>query len=374
MAEVMEMLEARVTALSEYFKSDEPKILKFELKNSSDQDLYVLKWYTPLEGLISNCLKVWRDNEYVEYDGPLFKRGRPGAQDYVFIKAGETVSNNFNLDEAYSTSSVGRYRVDLNIEIKDFFIPGSEADFIKYLKVESNAGGRDVFTAGSEDAPIKNFKNEDIPDQVMSLNGDSTNFTVVEGEGAPLLTAGEISRGPSSEAKLKSAAPLVGTAKEPTFVGGTATQKAEVKKAHFDGYKLCTDALDGLANDADYVEWFGVHTAARFDIVKQTFSKVKSRMESTVFEYQLDPGPSCRDNTYAYTHSGDTKIYLCALFWSAPATGTDSKAGTVLHEHTHASASTDDLAYGQTNCRALARSKPDDAIKNADNYEYYSGG
>ncbi|HBI44476.1 MAG TPA: hypothetical protein DDY78_16735, partial [Planctomycetales bacterium] len=71
---------------------------------------------------------------------------------------------------------------------------------------------------------------------------------------------------------------------------------------------------------------------------------------------------------------GDTTIWFCGAFWAAPATGADSKAGTVVHEHSHSDANTDDLTYGQTNARALATSKPDQAVRNADNYEYYAGG
>ncbi|HEY0511470.1 MAG TPA: M35 family metallo-endopeptidase [Thermoanaerobaculia bacterium] len=29
------------------------------------------------------------------------------------------------------------------------------------------------------------------------------------------------------------------------------------------------------------------------------------------------------------------KVHLCGAFWSAPATGTDSKAGTLIHEISH---------------------------------------
>ena len=42
------------------------------------QDLYVLKWFTPLEGLNSDCLAVVRDGKSkVPYDGPMIKRGKP---------------------------------------------------------------------------------------------------------------------------------------------------------------------------------------------------------------------------------------------------------------------------------------------------------
>ncbi len=85
-----------------------------------------------------------------------------------------------------------------------------------------------------------------------------------------------------------------------------------------------------------------------------------------------DPGYG--GSIYAYTYKGMTTNWMCDLFWSALATGTDSKAGTVLHEHSHASAYTDDITYGQANCRHLAVNNPDKAVQNADSHEYYAGG
>ena len=41
-------------------------------------------------------------------------------------------------------------------------------------------------------------------------------------------------------------------------------------------------------------------------------------------------------------------MWLCNAFWNAPATGTDSKAGTIVHESMHWNiiAGCDDNAYG----------------------------
>jgi peptidyl-Lys metalloendopeptidase len=35
-------------------------------------------------------------------------------------------------------------------------------------------------------------------------------------------------------------------------------------------------------------------------------------------------------------------------------------------------AGTDDFAYGQTAAKSLATSNPDDAVRNADNHEYFA--
>ena len=82
----------------------------------------------------------------------------------------------------------------------------------------------------------------------------------------------------------------------------------------------------------------------------------------------------CQD-TYAYVYPNEPYlIYFCGLFFSAPFTGTDSKAGVFVHELSHFNiiAGTDDVVYGQANARELARSYPATAITNADNYEYFA--
>ena len=67
-------------------------------------------------------------------------------------------------------------------------------------------------------------------------------------------------------------------------------------------------------------------------------------------------------------------VYLCGAFWNADATGTDSKAGTLVHETSHFTeiAGTEDLAYGQSSCKSLAKSNPANARNNADSHEFFA--
>ena len=68
------------------------------------------------------------------------------------------------------------------------------------------------------------------------------------------------------------------------------------------------------------------------------------------------------------------KIYVCKVFWSAPMAGTDSKAGTLIHEMSHFDvvAATDDFVYGQSGAKNLAITDPNKAVNNADNHEYFA--
>ena len=83
----------------------------------------------------------------------------------------------------------------------------------------------------------------------------------------------------------------------------------------------------------------------------------------------------CNQSYYAYVYpTKPYEIFVCRAFWSAPNTGTDSRAGTLIHEMSHFNvvAGTDDVVYGQTGARSLAISDPNAALNNADSHEYFA--
>jgi hypothetical protein len=104
------------------------------------------------------------------------------------------------------------------------------------------------------------------------------------------------------------------------------------------------------------------------------------------------------DNSlYAYVYPDDAshKIYLAPAFERAPLTGEDSKAGTLSHEMSHFqdvgktsenlawydlydrftdTGGTQDHVYGASGARQLAKDNPYNALRNADNFEYYVEG
>lgn len=64
-------------------------------------------------------------------------------------------------------------------------------------------------------------------------------------------------------------------------------------------------------------------------------------------------------------------IRLGPAFFDAPLTGQDSRAGTLIHEVSHLVGGTADYAYEVPNAYKLAQTRPQKAIRNADNYEYF---
>jgi hypothetical protein len=91
--------------------SGENVVLEFTLTNSSDAGLYVLNWYTPLEGLGGEIFRVKRDGLPLPYEGPLAYRADPTPDVYLFLAAGASVSVSVDLTRAYDFSEPGEYTI-----------------------------------------------------------------------------------------------------------------------------------------------------------------------------------------------------------------------------------------------------------------------
>ena len=330
--------------------NDEPVEIKFEIINDTAEDIYVLKWQTPLEGLKSDCLKVMVNGHRVKYDGKLVKRREPRKQDYVLIKAGESLSKTIDLSVAYNVSEQGEYEVTFD-ERKLVILPP-----------EGGAG-----LEGLSDLAPETTTLEVIP--------QPTNF-YIEAGAEPRQTIGQRMRAELekkmelNDLVLEAAIPQL---QDIGFVGGTGGQKNAVRAAHENAYNYVKAGLEQLNNNENYKEWFGNHTAIREEKVRKRLLAVKNAMESKTFVYDLSGDAECADGDFAFTFFGVSAIWFCSLFWDAPARGIASKAGTIVHEHTHSSAEVEDIRdmYGVEACRKLAIEKPDDALNNADNYEFF---
>lgn len=329
-------------------------IVRFELMNSSDTHFWVLSWFTPLEGIDSDCLTVRRNGKTkIVYDGPLIKRGAPGTGDYLLVRAGETIQTEFDLSESYSLSRPGTYSVSLNIRNIEYFPATGKRPRLTPRKLSQ----------------IKSLR--------QSIIASST--TIVISKTARIRrTRGELARAESTR-RLPSQLLETFVAKRPRpdgarpakFLGGTAAQRRQVQRAHDDGFQLCQDSLERLTNDDGYRDWFGHHTSFRFSKVLKSYARIISRMRSRDCIYDLR-GNTCRRGAYGMTYRNSSVIWLCEGFWQASATGQNSRAGTIVHEHSHCAARTLDFTYGFEQARALAAESPEKAIRNADNFEYFA--
>ncbi|WP_316753713.1 M35 family metallo-endopeptidase [Pedobacter gandavensis] len=346
-------LDINIYALDAYKKDEEANLI-FEIKNISNQVVQILKWNTPLEGIISPCLIVKSGNKVIPYDGMMVKRGKPGKEDFMTLEPDQSVSNRIDLSRAYDLK--GHENIKVNFDPKAF----------SYFPDRSLTRALEEAVAATH--PLDTYK-------TFQLSIKPATFKIAGGR-TFRQTEGAFHRSQDQKKSrngLRSKKAASGGLRACTFNGGTAGQQSQAGDAHNNGYALATVALATIANDPTYNMWFGSYSGNRPGTVTGNFQKIVDNMETKSFQYDLT-GEGCPSGAYGYTYKDSTTVWFCSAFWTAPDNGTDSKAGTVVHEHSHASAGTDDLAYGQTNCRDLASSDPDSAIKNADNQEYFSGG
>ena len=313
--------------------------VNFTVTNNSSDDVHVLTWLTPLEEFNSEVFLVTRNGEKVEYIGRLVKRGAPDSKDYITLKPGKSSSNLLNLADAYAMYEPGDYQVSLHpdVEVQDYST-GSKASL--------NKKSRFMLQQPVSASPV-----------VIKLL-----------ERRKALKIEPLDRG------VKAA---VGV---PTFKNCTANQKDSLKRATSAARLISKVAHDSLIRTSisacpsarRYTMWFGAITPQRYQKVTENFSNINSALETQNLAFNCDCN---RPGVFAYVYPNRPYgIWLCNAFWTAPTLGTDSRAGTLVHETSHFTivADTDDIKYGQTGCKALAKSDPAKAIKNADSYEYYA--
>jgi hypothetical protein len=327
------------------YKASEAQKLVFSLTNESDKPITVLKWDTPLEGFKSNMFHVEYAGKQAVYLGRVYKRGVPTEDDYITIHPGKTVKQAVDFTEAYDIAEAAHYSV-------------------KYKTA--------LLHAGIEEPKLL-MKRYMMPRPVaaVAVRGNTAVFKLQENRKAKTLNGVEI-----AWMKMKGPGPAK---KTPSFNGCSLSQQGTITKALAQAVKFAAEARSALSGAPGwarptaprYKEWFGTYDSTRYSTVNTHYDKIWDALANQNVTFDC----SHTDNAYAYVYP--TKpyiIYLCKLFWPAPLAGTDSQGGTIVHETSHFNvvASTDDHVYGQAGARNLAKTKPDDAIDNADSHEYFA--
>lgn len=317
------------------YRATDRLTLKYTISNTTDKEINILKWNTPLEGINADIFNVLSGNERVVYTGRTIKRGKPQPEDYQAIMPDATISGEINLEEAYYISDAGDYSIELNAIILDF---GYESP--------QKLSARDIFES-------------------RSLSSNKTTFRLTEDKKLPK---------PGTIYPKEDVSP-----KAPVFEGCSQSQKdilektlANAKSRSSESYKDLVNAPVAKRTTAErYIYWFGTYSASNYNNVSSHFDAINKALNQNTITFHCD----CNENYYAYVYPNDPyHIYLCKLFWLAPEKGTDSQFGTIIHEtsHFYSVASTHDYVYGQTGARNLAASDPLKAINNADNHEYFA--
>jgi len=334
----MRGLTTTIEAQKSFLGAADDAVLKITYRNDSAEDLYLVRWQTALQGVEENLFDVRLDGQPVAYTGRLYKRATPSASDYVRIPAGGSVSADVELSSVYDLSRTGEYAIRYHVSLQGAL----RADA---AKVSGPAGPR---TLESNVVFLAAERNERATDAIEKL-----------------VQIDEAAR-PDK-------------ALTPSYVSCSSSRQSLLVTALNNAQGLAQRSRDYLnavptasrSTDTNYKTWFGAYTSSRYSGVTSDYSNIYSAMSTKAFVFYCD----CTDSSYAFVYANQPyKVHLCGAFWSAPATGTDSKAGTLIHETSHFTvvAGTQDYQYGQSACRSLAISNPSQAVHNADSHEYFA--
>jgi len=314
-AAASDRLLVRLSVPTPVVRGDVDVTVAVSVTNPTREAITLLRWELPSDRHEGAAFRILLDGKPVPYTGPLVKRAAPTKEDYVRIEPGATLSYEVELTGAYDLSRNGMYSVE-------------------YI-------GKGAADAGA------------IRSEAMYLWLES-------------------------RSERAAAAPVVPTADAAsiTFTGNcSASRKTTLTNAVAAATTYAANAQTYLnrtpAATQRYTKWFGALTTARWNTAKTHYTNINSAFSTKPLTLDC----SCTQSYYAYVYPTQPyKIYVCNAFWSAPLTGTDSKAGTLVHEMSHFNvvASTDDWAYGQSAAAALAISNPTRALDNADSHEYFA--
>lgn len=305
------------------------------MTNTSTSPQYVLKYFTPFNGIEESLFNITRDGVKVRYLGAHYKRGEPKANDYLVLKPGKSYSQKVELSAMYDMSISGDYKISYNAASYNLF--SSSFTTNGFASTEKEIG-----TLQSEESS-------------MWINGQHP-------------------RGYVAEPAPSYASAVGALAGSLTYTNCSSSQKTTVATAFASAKTYASNANSYFAagkTGSRYTTWFGAYNSTRYSKVKSNFTKIGDALNNKAVV--VDCG--CTQSYFAYVYPNQPyKIYVCKAFWSAPNTGTDSKAGTLVHELSHFDivANTDDVVYGQSGSKSLAISNPTQAITNADSHEYFA--
>jgi peptidyl-Lys metalloendopeptidase len=307
---------------SEYHAAQDV-LITVTISNPTKHTVRILKWFTPAQGVEEAIFLVKVNGEPATYTGAIYKRPAATGNDYLNLKAGESVSYPVNLGDYYDLSTTGQYEISYAV-----------ASYHLYSEKGNGFNAQD--SLASEPVSVK-------------VDGRA-----VRAKPTPTPT------------------PFPGGN---TYISCTTTQQSNLMAARSQAKTYASESknyLGGISTGTNrYTTWFGSFDNTRFSTAKLHFTSLTTAWNTASVTFDC----GCKKNYYAYVYPNQPyRIYLCNVFWQVPLAGTDSRGGTLIHEMSHFTvvAGTNDYVYGQTGARNLAITNPAQAIMNADNHEYFA--
>ena len=317
----------------------------FEFTNNGNEDYYLLKYNTPLEGPFSPFVTVSLEGRPLQYKGILATRIPPTKESFVLLKAGQSISATIQITDIFSFTRDGLYT-------------------IRYDKPLQYVSGYEM-----------NAKSVNDTIRVCSQSHDSsTTHIYLENTGALLQPKGpedyDISTAKTKyTVKIESCSSLV-------FIDFGTMDESKIIEIH---KKLCPRLLKAKNKVGDnelYKEWFEpTYTTKRSDKVRDMYQKIYDWMGKNTATYLHGNDYMCITRGAAgYTNYGSDKVWVCPSALDNPTNCFHDEYTVekfIVHEWSHAIGGTTDHTYFPCPDMELAKTDPDKAIKNADSYALF---
>ncbi len=353
-------LEASLAPTKASYGVKDPVTVRFTLTNKHGEQVHVVQRDTPLAGAENESIAIELDGKSVPYLGRYFKRGPLVLDDWLTLAPGESKSAVVDLAEFHHFRQAGQYTATVDI----FLTAATGERDSSLLKPDSKRLIRMELTTKPVTVGIAKGR----PAPKVSVLNPYDGSTTPDNSGPDLPTTGEEDSGglPTVEGSN-------------TFSDCNPTQRTRITQARQNALLIAHAAWTRLRDtpffsqpgDTLYARWFGAYDNGRWSEAERNMMLIRSALLAEDFEFHCD----CSTNDYAWVWPWRPyNVHLCNLFWTSPATGDNSKAGTVFHEASHFWAVTGlgDKEYGNCDCMNLASAKPKKALKNADSHEYFA--
>lgn len=304
--------------------------LDFTLTNETDTALFILKYQTPLEDAENDLFTVEVDGKEVPYMGPMVLRAGPMKEDWVRIDVGETLSGSVDLSKIYDMQHSGtyqiRYRAQLNV------ISAQSMMDLPYINMDE----------------IEDFSDTEFsfPSDAIMIESNEASMTIDSSNYKPVFQSDTGSRNQCSSSQLNSLRHLQSV-----------------------GRGQGTKAYSKVGNNNWFVTWFGYYNYSRANFVRNSYGKINSALNRNI-RYYCGGWGCTKPTSIAYVFKNRPyESWICSGFWGYHEI---EKGSFLLHEvsHWYAVTGTEDHAYGYHKCQSLAKTRPYDAARNADNYRY----
>ena len=326
-------LEVSLVAKRLSFSANQVVGVTFKYINKGHKTIPLNKQYVPNQQLKDPLFQITRNGQPVKYVERLSKRVAGVDANTISLKPGEEISMDVPLSSAYDMTESGNYVVQFVADIRSM---------------------------------------TSDPALILDTNGDPADFMLKSNQ-VQFFAEGR------SNLVMKETAEYAKESRASTysFYGCSSSRQSAIITSLKVANTYAASSLTYLQkltskSSTRYSTWFGTYSSTNLGTLRTHYTNIKTVLSSKPMSFDC----SCTEpETFAYVYSDRPyKIYLCMAFWGGATTGTDSRAGTLIHETSHFTvvAGTKDNAYGQTACKALAKSNPAKAVMNADSHEYFT--